>query len=333
VTGSASPTGTASSTGTATPTPSGTASPPVITTASPPSVQSLVGNQVREALATTAGISADNIDEQDVGPTWGSQISAKAFQGLLIFLVLVSVYISLRFEPKMAGAALIALAHDLIITAGIYALVGREVTPAAVIAILTILGYSLYDTVVIFDKIKENTDNPALIARDTYGGVVNMSLNQTLMRSVNTSLVVLLPIGALLLFGGSTLKDFAFALFVGVASGTYSSIFVASPILVVFKESEPRYQQLRARQELRVSRQAPRATPKSTQRAVAGNGAGAPTGTVTPGGIGTGAPAAPKQTTGSSTSPSRPQSGQGGQGGASTKKKTSGKPKPKRRRR
>ena len=110
-----------------------------------------------------------------------------------------------------------ALGHDLIITAGIYALVGREVTPETVIAILTILGYSLYDTVVIFDKIKENTESPALVARETYSGVVNMSLNQTLMRSVNTSLVVLLPIGALLLFGGETLKDFAFALFVGVA--------------------------------------------------------------------------------------------------------------------
>ena len=154
-TASATPTSTASPTGSSTPSPStsATASPPVITTASPPTVQSLVGNQVRDALATVAGISADNIDEQDVGPTWGSQISAKALQGLLIFLVLVSVYISLRFEPKMAGAALIALAHDLIITAGIYALVGREVTPAAVIAILTILGYSLYDTVGIFDKI------------------------------------------------------------------------------------------------------------------------------------------------------------------------------------
>src|SRR6185437_14866817 len=132
--------------------------------------------------------------------------------------------------------------------------VGREVTPETVIAILTILGYSLYDTVVIFDKIKENTESAAMIARDTYSGVVNISLNQTLMRSVNTSLVVLLPIGSLLLFGGQTLKDFAFALFVGVTSGAYSSIFVASPALALLKESEPRYQQIRMRAQARAAR-------------------------------------------------------------------------------
>jgi preprotein translocase subunit SecF len=217
---------------------------------------------VRVAVANVAGISPDDIVEQDVGPTWGSQISAKAIQGLVIFLVLVAIYIGFRFEVKMAGSALAALVHDLIITAGIYALVGREVTPAAVIAILTILGYSLYDTVVIFDKIKENTDQAALVARETYGGVVNISLNQTLMRSVNTSLVVLLPIGSLLLFGGSTLKDFAFALFVGVAVGTYSSIFVASPILVTFKEREPKYQQIRTRATQRAAAGKPSAAVK-----------------------------------------------------------------------
>jgi preprotein translocase subunit SecF len=173
---------------------------------------------------------------------------------LVIFLVLVTLYITLRFELKMAAGALIALAHDLIITAGIYALVGREVTPETVIAILTILGYSLYDTVVIFDKVKENTESAAMVARDTYSGVVNTSLNQTLMRSVNTSLVVLLPIGALLLFGGQTLKDFAFALFIGVASGAYSSIFIAAPVLALFKEREPRYQQIRARAAARGTR-------------------------------------------------------------------------------
>src|SRR5437763_14241175 len=139
------------------------------------------------------------------------------------------------------------LLHDLVITAGIYALVGRTVTPATVIAILTILGYSLYDTVVIFDKVKENTESLSMVTRETYSGVVNISLNQVLMRSVNTSLVVLLPILSLLLFGGETLKDFAFALFVGVASGTYSSIFVASPILAVLTEREPTYRQIRAR--------------------------------------------------------------------------------------
>jgi preprotein translocase subunit SecF len=180
---------------------------------------------------------------------------------LFVFLVLVTIYISLRFEPKMAAGALVAMAHDLIITAGIYALVGREVTPETVIAILTILGYSLYDTVVIFDKVKENTESAAMLARDTYSGVVNTSLNQTLMRSVNTSLVVLLPIGSLLLFGGQTLKDFAFALFIGVASGTYSSIFVAAPILALFKEREPRFQQARVRAQARAARPGLRAVP------------------------------------------------------------------------
>src|SRR5207237_3682619 len=157
------------------------------------------------------------------------------------------LYIAFRFEWKMAISAQAALLHDLIITAGIYALVGREVTPETVIAILTILGYSLYDTVVIFDKVKENTQSLALVSRDTYSGVVNLSLNETLMRSVNTSLVVLLPIRSLRLFGGDTLKDFAFALCVGVASGTYSSIFIASPMLALLKEREPRYQQIRTR--------------------------------------------------------------------------------------
>jgi preprotein translocase subunit SecF len=160
----------------------------------------------------------------------------------------------------MAASALTALAHDLIITVGIYALVGREVTPASVIAILTILGYSLYDTVVIFDRVKENTESVALVARDTYSGVVNLSLNETLMRSLNTSLVVLLPILSLLLFGGDTLKDFAFALFIGVASGAYSSIFIASPMLALLKEREPRYQQIRTR-ALRAGRARPTLRP------------------------------------------------------------------------
>jgi preprotein translocase subunit SecF len=214
----------------------------------------LRAQDLREALAKQAGINVDQISEQDVGPTWGSQISRKAIEGLIVFLVLVSIYISFRFEPKMAASALVALAHDLIITAGIYALVGRQVTPETIIAILTILGYSLYDTVVIFDKIRENAGMTAMVARETYSGMVNMSLNQTLMRSLNTSLVVLLPIGSLLLFGGQTLKDFAFALFIGVAAGTYSSIFIAAPLLALLKEREPRYQMIKTKAEVRTSR-------------------------------------------------------------------------------
>jgi preprotein translocase subunit SecF len=198
-------------------------------------------------LAKQAGVNVNDVNITDVGPTWGAQISSKAVKGLVIFLVLVTAYIAFRFEWKMAMSAQAALLHDIIITTGIYALVGREVTPGTVIALLTILGYSLYDTVVIFDKVQENTESTALVARDTYAGVVNMSLNQTLMRSVNTSLVVLLPILSLLLFGGQTLKDFAFALFIGVAMGAYSSVFVASPLLVVFKEREPKYRNIKER--------------------------------------------------------------------------------------
>jgi preprotein translocase subunit SecF len=246
---SATPTSGASATPTASPT---AASPTPAAGSQLPGA--LKGDQLRAELARVARISPNEINEQDVGPTFGSTISRKMLIGLIVFLVLVTLYITARFEWKMAIGALVALAHDLIITAGVYALVGREVTPETVIAILTILGYSLYDTVVIFDKVKENTESLASVARDTYSGVVNMSLNQTLMRSVNTSLVVLLPIGSLLLFGGQTLKDFAFALFVGVASGTYSSIFVAAPILALFKEREPRYQQIRSRAQARAAR-------------------------------------------------------------------------------
>jgi preprotein translocase subunit SecF len=189
-------------------------------------------------LATQAKISPEEINVEDVGPTWGQEISRKAIRGLLFVLLFIAIYIAWRFEWSMAAGAMIALVHDVVITAGIYALVGREVTPETVIAILTILGFSLYDTVVIYDKIKENTESAALTARLGYVGVVDMSLNQTVMRSVNTSLVVLLPILSLLLFGGQTLKDFAFAMFVGVAIGAYSSIFIAAPVLTIIHERQ-----------------------------------------------------------------------------------------------
>jgi len=189
-------------------------------------------------LASQAKISPEEINVEDVGPTWGQEISRKAIRGLLFVLLFIAIYIAWRFEWSMAAGAMIALVHDVVITAGIYALVGREVTPETVIAILTILGFSLYDTVVIYDKIKENTESAALTARLGYVGVVDMSLNQTVMRSVNTSLVVLLPILSLLLFGGQTLKDFAFAMFVGVAIGAYSSIFIAAPVLTIIHERQ-----------------------------------------------------------------------------------------------
>ena len=156
--------------------------------------------QLFEALAKQAGISPDDISAQVVGPTWGEQISRQAVIGLVVVLLAITLYITLRFEWKMAVGAMVAMVHDVLITAGVYALTGREVSPPTVIAILTILGFSLYDTVVIFDKVKENTESTALLGKDTYEGVANYSMNQVLMRSVNTSLVVVLPILSLLLF-------------------------------------------------------------------------------------------------------------------------------------
>ncbi|MGZ8651801.1 MAG: protein translocase subunit SecF [Actinomycetota bacterium] len=208
-----------------------------------------------KALADQAGIDVGDINQQDVGPTWGKEISKKALTGLFVVLAAIMLYISLRFEWKMAIGAIVALLHDVIITAGIYALVGRQVTPATVIAILTILGFSLYDTVVIYDKIKENTETSAMVSRLGYAETVNYSLNQVFMRSVNTSLVVLLPILSLLLIGGDTLKDFAFAMFVGVATGAYSSIFIAAPLLTILKGREEKYRQLDARRQVRVARE------------------------------------------------------------------------------
>jgi preprotein translocase subunit SecF len=224
-----------------------------------------------DALAKQAGVSPSDISRTDIGPTWGAEISRKALEGLIVVLVAITIYIALRFEWKMAVGAQVAMVHDVVITGGVYALTGREVTPATVIAILTILGYSLYDTVVIYDKVKENTESAALLAKDTYGGVVNMSLNQVFMRSVNTSLVVLFPIASLLLFGGSTLKDFAFAMMIGVISGAYSSIFVAAPILSLLKEREPKYAQLRTRATVRDAAGRP-LRPVPSERAMASAG-------------------------------------------------------------
>ena len=204
-------------------------------------------DKVAQALATQAGINRADVNTTSFSATWGSEISSKALKGLVLVLLAIGLYIAMRFEIKMAAGAMIALVHDLIITIGVYALVGREVTPATVIAVLTILGFSLYDTVVIYDKIQENTESSAQLARLGYVGVVDRSLNQVLMRSVNTSLVVLLPILSLLLFGGTTLKDFAFAMFVGVTTGAYSSIFIAAPVLSMIKEREPKIRQMEDR--------------------------------------------------------------------------------------
>jgi len=202
---------------------------------------------IRAALADQAGVEAVDVNIEDVGPTWGGEISRKAALGLVIVLAAITAYIALRFELKMAIGAIIALIHDVLITIGVYALSGREVTPETVIAVLTILGFSLYDTVVIYDKIKENLETQSLVARLGSDNVIDLSLNQVLMRSVNTSLVVLLPILSLLLLGGDTLKDFAFAMFVGVAIGVYSSVCLAAPLLAVLKRREVRFRQLEQR--------------------------------------------------------------------------------------
>ncbi|GAB3589026.1 protein translocase subunit SecF [Angustibacter peucedani] len=211
------------------------------------------GDQVRDALASAYGVTKDDVTVSFVGPSWGETVSKKALQGLVVFLLLVALVISVYFRTwKMAVAAIVALLHDLMITVGIYALVGFEVTPASVIGFLTILGYSLYDTVVVFDKVRENTDHITTQTRRTYSEAANLAVNQTLVRSINTSVVALLPVGSILfigafLLGAGTLKDLSLALFVGIATGTYSSVFIATPLLADLREREPEMRALAKR--------------------------------------------------------------------------------------
>ncbi|MFM2438273.1 MAG: hypothetical protein RLZ55_1092 [Actinomycetota bacterium] len=208
--------------------------------------------QMVTELAATCGSKAEDIKVQLVGATWGSEITKKALTGLVVFLIAVVIFLSLYFEWRMAAAAMVALIHDVVITIGIYALVGFEVTPATVIGVLTILGFSLYDTVVVFDKVKENTKNINGQSKLTYSEAANLALNQTLVRSINTSIVALLPVAAILfvgvgLLGAGTLKDLALALFIGLLAGTYSSIFVATPFLCQLKERQPQMKALHSR--------------------------------------------------------------------------------------
>ena len=208
--------------------------------------------RVATAIGGRLGINRNDIEIQDVGPKWGKQITSKAVRALVIFMVVVVLYMSLRLEPKMAGAAFLALIHDLVITAGIYSLTGFVVTPATIIALLTVLGYSLYDTVVIFDRVKERTSSLSAAGNITYTEAANQSVNQVLMRSLNTSITGLLPVGSLLfvgsfLLGAQTLRELALALFIGLSTGTYSSIFLATPAVALWKEREERWQRLRAR--------------------------------------------------------------------------------------
>lgn len=209
-------------------------------------------NAVQDQLANKFNVSIESIDSQIIGPSWGKEITRKALYGLFGFLIVVMLYLAMAFEPKMAVSAIIAVLHDVFITVGIYALVGFEVTPATVIGFLTILGYSLYDTVVVFDKVHENTKSIISSGKSTYTQAANLAVNQTLVRSFNTSLIALLPVGSILfvgagLLGAGTLKDLSLALFIGLATGTYSSIFIATPILAVLREREPAMQALAKR--------------------------------------------------------------------------------------
>ncbi|MGI5527193.1 protein translocase subunit SecF [Streptomyces syringium] len=206
----------------------------------------------QEALSKKLDVPLDKINTDIVGPSWGEQIANKAWQGLAIFMILVVIYLAIAFEWRMALAALIALIHDLTITVGIYALVGFEVTPGTVIGLLTILGYSLYDTVVVFDGLKEGAKDITKQTRFTYSEIANRSLNSTLVRSINTTVVALLPVAGLLFIGGGflgagMLNDISLALFVGLAAGAYSSIFIATPLVADLKERDPQMKALAKR--------------------------------------------------------------------------------------
>jgi preprotein translocase subunit SecF len=201
--------------------------------------------EVRAALAAAYGVAEADVSSSFIGATWGADITRQAIIALVVFLLLASLVLAVYFRTwKMSLAAIIALFHDLIITAGVYGVFGLEITPAAVIGFLTILGYSLYDTVVVFDKVRENTNEDGVESRRTFAQSVNLAVNQTLVRSINTSIVAVLPtasilfIGSLLL-GAGTLRDIALALTVGTIVGTYSSIFLAAPLYVHLRQNEP----------------------------------------------------------------------------------------------
>ncbi|MFE4372905.1 protein translocase subunit SecF [Streptomyces sp. NPDC056835] len=209
-------------------------------------------DNVRTQLAKDLKVDEADINADLVGPSWGATIANKAWMGLGIFMVLVVIYLAIAFEWRMAVAALVALIHDLTITVGVYALVGFEVTPGTVIGLLTILGYSLYDTVVVFDSLKEGSKGITKQTRWTYSEIANRSINSTLVRSINTTVVALLPVAGLLFIGGGflgagMLNDISLSLFVGLAAGAYSSIFIATPLVADLKERDPQIKALKKR--------------------------------------------------------------------------------------
>ncbi|MEF2979146.1 protein translocase subunit SecF [Subtercola sp. YIM 133946] len=210
-------------------------------------------NQVRDAVASAYNVTPDQVTINFIGPTWGADITGQAIRGLLIFLALAAIFMAIYFRTwKMAASAMIALVHDLVITAGIYGITGFEITPAAVIGFLTILGYSLYDTVVVFDKIRENTRQMGEKPTRTFSETVNLAVNQTLVRSLNTSVVAMLPVASILfigafVLGAGTLRDISLALLIGIFVGTYSTIFIASPMYALLRRGEPKIKKADAR--------------------------------------------------------------------------------------
>lgn len=218
-----------------------------------------VNAKVNATLASLGHTTVSQVSTSHVGATWGGEITNRALWALAVFFLAVLIYISFRFEPKMAAAAFIAMVHDLLVTIGIYAIAGFQITPDTVVAVLTILGYSLYDTVVVFDRIRDNAQTMGASGRMTYSDMVNLSMNQTLARSINTSLVAILPVLAVLvvgaeILGATTLLNYGLALFVGLLSGAYSSIFIASPVLAMLKEREQRWRAVRQRLDSRGNR-------------------------------------------------------------------------------
>ncbi len=209
-------------------------------------------DEVRQVLADLAQTDTSEVTVNTVGPSWGKEITKSAERALVVFLAFILLYLSIRLEWKMAVGAVTAMIHDVVISVGVYSVFQLEVTPPTVIAFLTILGYSIYDTIVVFDKVKENQSRPALATRVTYTELSSLSMNQVLLRSVNTSVVAILPVISMLVVGAGilgavTLEEFAIALLVGMISGAYSSIFVAAPIVVWLKEREPRNRALAER--------------------------------------------------------------------------------------
>jgi SecD/SecF fusion protein len=201
----------------------------------------LVANADAAKVAAATGLKADTLQVTTIGPGWGKNITNSALLALGLSILAIMLYVSLRFEYKMSITAIVALVHDITITLGIYSLAGLEVTPNTVAALLTILGYSLYDTIVVFHRIKENSQG---LVKQSFMSMANESINEVLVRSINTTLVSLIPVLSMLFFGGSTLKDFAFALSIGLLVGAYSSIGVAAPLYAMWKETEPKYKAL-----------------------------------------------------------------------------------------